>query len=48
MMDMGGRARWLLALVGVLLIGAFFAVPRVRAFEGRGGDVVTIGADEVI
>ncbi len=42
------RARWLLALIGLLLLGMLFAVPRVRAFEGRGGDVVTIGADEVV
>jgi cytoskeletal protein CcmA (bactofilin family) len=34
--------------MGLVLLAALFAVPRVRAFEGRGGDVVTIGADEVV
>jgi hypothetical protein len=32
----------------LILLVALFAVPTVRAFEGRGGDVVIIGADEVI
>ncbi len=48
MMNLDRRARWPLALIGLVLLGVLFAVPRVRAFEGRGGDVVTIGADEVI
>jgi len=47
-MNLDGRARWFVALIGLVLLGALFAVPRVRAFEGRGGDVVTIGADEMI
>ncbi|MGD2176886.1 MAG: hypothetical protein PVG71_03590, partial [Anaerolineae bacterium] len=42
------RARWLPALTGLILLAALCAVPTVRAFEGRGGDVVIIGADEVI
>jgi hypothetical protein len=37
-----------LALLGLVLLGALFVVPNVHAFEGRGGDVVTIGAEEVI
>lgn len=48
MLKVAVRARWLLALVGLALLGACLAVPRVHAFEGRGGDVVTIGPDEVI
>lgn len=48
MIDLSGRARWLLVLWGLVLAVAFFAVPAARAFEGRGGDVVVIGADEVI
>ena len=43
-----GRARWVLVLIVLMALGAFFAVPRVQAFEGRGGDVVTIGPEEVI
>jgi cytoskeletal protein CcmA (bactofilin family) len=37
-----------MVLGALLLLAALVAVPRVRAFEGRGGDVVTIDADEVI
>jgi cytoskeletal protein CcmA (bactofilin family) len=47
-MNLNGRGRIVLALVGLLLVGALVAVPGVYAFEGRGGDVVTIGPDEVI
>lgn len=47
-MHVNGRGRLLLALVGLLLLGALAAVPGVQAFEGRGGDVVIIGPDEVI
>jgi cytoskeletal protein CcmA (bactofilin family) len=36
------------ALTGLILLVALFAVPTARAFEGRGGDIVIIGADEVI
>ncbi|MGD9001573.1 MAG: polymer-forming cytoskeletal protein [Anaerolineae bacterium] len=42
------RVRWLPVLTGLILLAALLAVPTVRAFEGRGGDIVTIGADEVI
>jgi cytoskeletal protein CcmA (bactofilin family) len=42
------RARWLPALAGLILLVALFAVPPAHAFEGRGGDVITIRADEVI
>ena len=48
MIDLSGRARRLLVLGGLLFAGVLFAVPAVRAFEGRGGDVVIIDADEVI
>jgi len=48
MTNLDGRARWLLTLIGLVVLGALFAMPRVRAFEGRGGDVVKIGSDEVI
>jgi cytoskeletal protein CcmA (bactofilin family) len=48
MANLSRRARWLPALAGLILLAALVAVPTVRAFEGRGGDVVTIGADEVI
>jgi cytoskeletal protein CcmA (bactofilin family) len=37
-----------MVLVGLFMLGALIAVPGARAFEGRGGDVVTIAADEVI
>jgi cytoskeletal protein CcmA (bactofilin family) len=43
-----GRTRWLPVLAGLILLVALFAVPAARAFEGRGGDVVIIEADEVI
>jgi cytoskeletal protein CcmA (bactofilin family) len=36
-----------MVLAGLLLV-ALFAVPTVRAFEGRGGDVVIIAAGDVI
>jgi cytoskeletal protein CcmA (bactofilin family) len=42
------RARWLPALTGLILLAALFAVPTVYAFEGRGGNIVTIRADEVV
>lgn len=48
MINLDGRARWFLAVIGLALLGALLVVPRARAFEGRGGDVVNIGADEVI
>jgi hypothetical protein len=46
--DLTGRARCLLVFGGLVLAAALFAVPAARAFEGRGGDVVVVGADEVI
>ncbi len=42
------RNRRLLAVAGIALLVALLAIPTVWAYEGRGGDVVTIGADEVI
>lgn len=48
MIDLSGRRRWLLVLVGLALAGVLFAVPAALAYEGRGGDVVIIDADEVI
>jgi len=47
-MNLNGRGRMVLVLVGLLLVGTLVAVPGAQAFEGRGGDVVTIGPDEVI
>ena len=47
-MHQKGRGHWLFVLGGLLLLGALVAVPTVHAFEGRGGDVVNIGPDEVI
>jgi len=46
--DLSGRARWVLVVAGLALALVLFAVPAARAFEGRGGDVVVVGADEVI
>ena len=40
--------RKLLIIVGLTLLISMLAVPGVQAFEGRGGDVVVIEADEVI
>jgi cytoskeletal protein CcmA (bactofilin family) len=48
MVDLNGRVRWLPALTGLILLVALFAVPVVHAFEGRGGDIVIIEANEVI
>jgi hypothetical protein len=42
------HTRKLLTVVGLVLLLVALAVPGVRAFEGRGGDVVVIEADEVI
>jgi cytoskeletal protein CcmA (bactofilin family) len=42
------RGRRLLAIAGVALLATLLAVPTARAFEGRGGDVIVIEADEVI
>ena len=47
-MNLNGRGRMVLVVVGLLLVGTLVAVPGAQAFEGRGGDVVTIGPDEVI
>lgn len=35
-------------LIGAVLLALFLFVPSAQAFEGRGGDRVTIGSDEVI
>jgi cytoskeletal protein CcmA (bactofilin family) len=35
-------------MAGLALLAVLLAVPTAWAFEGRGGDVITIGADEVI
>lgn len=42
------HSRKLLVAASLVLLGLLLAVPVARAFEGRGGDVVTIAADEVI
>jgi len=42
------HSRRLLAIAGIALLTIFLAVPTARAFEGRGGDVIIIEADEVI
>jgi hypothetical protein len=42
------RGRRLLAIAGVALLAILLAVPTAWAFEGRGGDVVVIKADEVV
>ena len=42
------HSRRLLATAGIALLTIFLAVPTARAFEGRGGDVIIIEADEVI
>ncbi len=42
------RGRRLLAIAGVALLAVCLAVPTARAYEGRGGDVIVIKADEVI
>jgi len=42
------RSRKLLAIAGMVLLAALLAVPTASAFEGRGGDVIVIKADEVI
>jgi hypothetical protein len=42
------RVRRALAAAGLVLLLAVLIVPTVSAYEGRGGDVVIIGADEVI
>ncbi|NBD34724.1 MAG: hypothetical protein GVY30_01840 [Chloroflexi bacterium] len=42
------RTRKLLIVAGLALLLVALAVPGARAFEGRGGDVVVIEADEVI
>lgn len=47
-MNQNGRARWLLGLAGLVLLGGLIVVPGVQAFEGRGGDVVTVGPEEVV
>jgi len=47
-MSRNRRARWLPAFAGLILLLALFAVPTAQAFEGRGGDSVTIRSDEVI
>lgn len=44
----GVRTRKLLVIAGLTLVAVVLTVPAVWAFEGQGGDVVTIGADEVI
>ncbi len=41
-------ARNVMLVVGLMLLLGLLAAPAVQAFEGRGGDVVTIEADEVI
>lgn len=41
------RSRWLLVFTALLLVGFFAATPA-RAAEGRGGDRIVIGRDEVI
>jgi len=42
------RSRRLLVVAGIVLLSLLLAVPVAQAFEGRGGDVVTIAADEVV
>jgi len=42
------RGRRLLVIAGIALLAICLAVPTARAFEGRGGDVIVIKADEVI
>jgi hypothetical protein len=45
----GGWIRsWWVTLIGLIVTGMLIAVPRVWAFESRGGDSVVIAADEVI
>jgi len=48
MIELSKHKRKLLAVAGLALLTIFLTVPVARAFEGRGGDVVIIGADEVI
>ena len=45
---LGTRVGRLLAVAGAVLVALSLAVPTVWAYEGRGGDVVIIEADEVI
>lgn len=48
MSGLNRHSRKLLTVAGLALLIIVLAVPGVRAFEGRGGDVVVIEADEVI
>jgi hypothetical protein len=42
------HARNVMLVVGLMLLLGLLAAPAVQAFEGRGGDVVTIEANEVV
>jgi cytoskeletal protein CcmA (bactofilin family) len=42
------RSRKLLAIAGLVLLAVLLAVPTAWAFDGRGGDVIVIAADEVV
>ena len=48
MTTLGKRKRVLLSIAGLTLLTIFLAVPTARAFEGGGGDVIIIEADEVV
>jgi len=48
MIKLSKRGQRLLAVAGLVLLAIFLAVPTAWAFEGRGGDVVVIEANEVI
>ena len=48
MKGLNGRTRRLLVVAGVVLLTVLLVVPTAWAFEGRGGDVVVIEADEVV
>lgn len=48
MIKLSKRGQRLLAMTGLALLTISLVVPTARAFEGRGGDVVIIKADEVI
>ena len=48
MTTLSKRERRLLSIAGLALLTIFLAVPTAWAFEGRGGDVIIIKADEVV
>ena len=48
MTKLNKRGQRMLAIAGLALLAIFLAASTARAFDGRGGDVVVIEADEVI